>query len=285
MFERVQRLFVLSCLFLITGCSSLVSNVTQGFADNLSAAILESEDLDMVRDGAPAYLILIDSLVAGSPQDVYMLQTSASLHGAYAGAFVEDEHRAKLLTTKAKNQALKATCLSIKGACNLTQAKYSDFEDWLQKRKTKDVSVLYNLGVAWAGWIQAHSDDFTAIAELARVKAVMLRVSQLEPNYENGSVFLYLGVFETLLPPAMGGKPEVGRGHFERAIEISDGQNLMAKVMFADQYARLVFERELHDQLLNEVLAAPAQSPGLTLMNTVAKEQAQKLLDSADDYF
>ena len=285
MLERVQSLFVLSCLLLITGCSSLVSNVTQGFADNLSAAILDSEDLAMVRDGAPAYLILIDSLVAGSPEDVYMLQTSASLHGAYAAAFVEDEVRAKLLTTKAKNQALKATCLSIKEACNLTQSKFSVFESWLQQRKSKDVVVLYNLGVAWAGWIQAHSDDFTAIAELARVKALMLRVSELEPMYENGSVFLYLGVFETLLPPAMGGKPDIGRAHFEKAIEISSGQNLMAKVMFADQYARLVFDRELHDKLLNEVLAAPVHSPGLTLMNTVAKEQAQILLDSADEYF
>ena len=55
--------------------------------------------------------------------------------------------------------------------------------------------------------------------------------------------------------------------------------------MYADQYARLLFERKLHDQLLQEVMAAEAKSPGLTLMNTVAKERAQRLLDTADDYF
>jgi hypothetical protein len=46
-----------------------------------------------------------------------------------------------------------------------------------------------------------------------------------------------------------------------------------------------MFERELHDRLLNEVMTAEVQAPGLTLMNTVAKERAQQLLDSADDYF
>ena len=83
----------------------------------------------------------------------------------------------------------------------------------------------------------------------------------------------------------MGGRPELGRQHFERALAISNERNLIVKVMLADQYGRLMFDRDLHDRLLNEVMAAPATAPGLTLMNTVAKERAQQLLDSADDYF
>ncbi|MCB1685382.1 MAG: hypothetical protein KDI31_12875, partial [Pseudomonadales bacterium] len=54
---------------------------------------------------------------------------------------------------------------------------------------------------------------------------------------------------------------------------------------FADQYARLVFDRALHDELLNEVVAADPAGPGLTLINTVAQRRAKQLLDSADDYF
>ena len=38
----------------------------------------------------------------------------------------------------------------------------------------------------------------------------MLR-EELDPDYDRGGVYLYLGVFETLFPPAKGGKPEVGR--------------------------------------------------------------------------
>jgi hypothetical protein len=213
------------------------------------------------------------------------LEQSAYLHSVYAVAFVEEEERSKLLHAKAKAQVLRAACLSLKNACELDRRPFKQFQAWTEGMKVKDVPSIYTMSTSWLGWIQAHSDDFGAIAELARVKLMMQKIAELEPSHDNGSVFLYLGVFETLLPPAMGGKPEKGRGYFEKAIELSDGQNLLAKVMFADQYARLVFDRELHDKLLNEVMDAPRRAPGLTLMNTVAKEQAATLLASADEYF
>ena len=53
-------MFLIGCACLTSSCSTLISSVTQGFAEDLSVAILESEDLEMVRDGAPAYLILLD---------------------------------------------------------------------------------------------------------------------------------------------------------------------------------------------------------------------------------
>jgi hypothetical protein len=77
----------------------------------------------------------------------------------------------------------------------------------------------------------------------------------------------------------------VGRAFFEKAIELSAGQDLTAKVEFARGYARLLYDRELHDRLLREVLAAPVSAPGQTLFNTLAKQDAQRLLDTADDYF
>ena len=77
--------------------------------------------------------------------------------------------------------------------------------------------------------------------------------------------------------PAVGGRPALGRTHFERAIELSGGRHLLAKVLFAEHYARLVFDRELHDQLLTEVLAADIEAEGLTLMNAIAREQAPRL--------
>jgi len=270
---------------MLSGCSTLISSVTQSFAEDLSAAILNNPDLAMVRDGAPSYLILVDSLVARAPEDPFMLQQSAQLHSAYAAAFVVEEERAKLLHAKAKSQALASVCHGLRNACGLAERPYQEFARWVAKQGKRNVPQMYNLAVSWAGWIQANSDDFNAIADLARVKALMLRVAELQPGYDDGGVFLYLGVLETLLPPGMGGKPDIGQRYFEQAIELSRGENLMAKVMYADQYARLMFERELHDRLLTEVLNAPVEVDGLTLMNTVAKEQARTLLDSADEYF
>ncbi|MDH4015412.1 MAG: TRAP transporter TatT component family protein, partial [Chromatiales bacterium] len=63
------------------------------------------------------------------------------------------------------------------------------------------------------------------------------------------------------------------------------GRDLSVKVEFARTYARLVYDRELHDRLLGEVLAADPDVPGLTLFNVLAQRQAEILLASADDYF
>ena len=279
------RVVLIGLALVLSGCASLVSNIAQDFADSLSGAILNSDDLAMVRDGAPAYLILIDSLLADNPDDATLLMQSAALNSAYAGAFVEDEARAKRLNDKAKAQSLQAACLSLNDACGLDERPYKEFAAWVEDRQAKDVPILYGLGSNWAGWIQVNSDDFAAIAELARVKDLMQKVAELDGGYEQGQVYLYLGVLETLFPRAMGGRPEEGRAHFEEAIARSYGKNLMAKVFYAEQYARLVFDQDLHDRLLNEVLAADPREPGLTLSNTLAQEQAQELLDTSNDYF
>ena len=113
----------------------------------------------------------------------------------------------------------------------------------------------------------------------------MQQVLKLDNDYENGAAHLYMGVLSTLLPPALGGKPDIGKRHFEQAIHLSQGHNLMAKVMYAEKYARLVFDKELHNRLLQEVLQTDPAVPGLTLMNTLAQKQAKALLATADDYF
>ncbi len=113
----------------------------------------------------------------------------------------------------------------------------------------------------------------------------MQRIILLDETYQDGGVHLYLGVLATLFPPALGGKPDVGKKHFERAIELSRGRNLMVKVIYARQYARLLFKRQLHDRLLQEVISAEPGVPGYTLMNTLAQIQAKELLKSADEYF
>ena len=94
-----------------------------------------------------------------------------------------------------------------------------------------------------------------------------------------------MGILDSLLPAALGGKPAIAKQHFEKAIQLSDNRSLMAKVSYAEHYARLVFDRALHDKLLNEVLAAKPEQQGMTLTNTLAQKKAKQLLESGEDYF
>lgn len=281
----IRLLSILLTSLAVAGCASFATSATGRLADNLSSAILNQDDPETVEAGAPSYLLLIDSLIEGDPRNEDLLLAGSRLYGAYAAAFIREPERAKRLARKARDYGDRALCAHDARLCNLLERPYDDFAAAISTLKLNDVPVLYASGTAWAGWIQANSSDWNAIASLAKVKAMMTRVIELDETYSHGEAHLYLGVFATLLPPALGGKPEEGRAHFERAIELSAGRDLMAKVEYARRYARIIYNRPLHDRLLQEVLAADAAVPGLTLSNVLAKRQAKELLDSAESYF
>ncbi len=269
----------------LSGCSWMVRSTTNDFAENLANSILNQSDPETVKEGVPAYLLLIDAMLQGDPNSESLLRTSASLNSSYAGMFSDEPERQKILSQKALDYASKAVCVHEQKACNIQTMQFEPFSKIIEHMSKEDVPTYYVLGTAWAGWIQAHSDDWNAIAQLAQVERIMHRVVELDEGYESGGAHMYLGVIATLLPPAMGGRPEIGREHFERAIALSQGKNLMSKVVYARHYARLVFDRELHDKLIGEVLAADPDVPGFTLINTIAQQQAKQLSASADDYF
>lgn len=267
------------------GCTILVSSATIGLADDVSVALVDQPDPLLVRDGAPAYLILIDALIAGNPENQDLLLAASRLYSSYASAFIADPQRRQALNGTALGYGERALCLSDEVLCNSIVGAFDVFEERLLLTDKSDLPVLYGFGSVWAGWIQANSGDWNAVAELPKVQALMERVVELDESYDRGGAHLYLGVLYTLRPAHLGGLPEIGRAHFERAIELSDQKNLMAKFLFAQSYARLVFDRELHDRLLVEVIEADPVAPGFTLSNTLAQEQAQELLVDADDYF
>ena len=50
-----------------------------------------------------------------------------------------------------------------------------------------DLPYLFTLGNAWASWIMAHKDDFNALADIARIEAIMNRIIALDETYKDGA--------------------------------------------------------------------------------------------------
>ena len=265
---------------LSSGCS-----VKSNMMASLSDTIVNNDDLSMVEAGAPAYLLMIDSMISEDPDSKEMLSTAAQLYTSYADVFVTDKQRSRKMVNKALNYANKAMCISNDHACGLKNEPFEKFQAIIASMDKGDLPYLFTLGNAWASWIMANTNNFNALADISRIEAIMLKAASLDETYKDGAAFLYLGTLSTFLPPALGGKPEQGKLYFEKAIELSGGKNLMAKVMFAKLYAKMMFDRELHDKLLTEVMDTNPVVPGYTLVNTYARKLAKQLLAEADDYF
>jgi hypothetical protein len=278
-------ILIMASTALLTACAAMVASAGSSLAGNLNKAILNQDDPPLVRDGAPAYLLMLDSFVEGAPENVAVLSAAAELYSAYGVVFVDDPVRARKLTTRGRAYGRRALCAAEEAVCGIWDQPFGEFMQSLQKVEARHASALYTFGLSWMAWIQAHSNEFSALAKLPQVQATLRRVQVLDGNYEGANIEHFLGVLNTIRPPALGGDFDAGLAHFQKAIELSGGRDLSIKVDFARYYARTLYDRELHDRLLEEVLAADPTQPGLTLFNTLAQDDAKELLAGADDYF
>ncbi len=278
---HASGLFLLAILTILDGCSVL------NIKDTLPHAIMNQDDPQVIQDGAPAFLIIMDAMVEADPSDSDYLMLAAQLYGTYASAFAStDEKRSQILAQRAFDYGYRGLCNELEQLCESFDGPYETFHTTLLKTTDEsDLAILFGFVGALSTWMQANSGNWKAAAQLPKLKDLVKYILSLDETYENGAAHLYMGVLESQLPPALGGKPEKARKHFQRAIELSSDRNLLAKVLYAENYARTIFDRELHDRLLIEVIDADPKTENLTLTNTLAQNKARILLDESNSYF
>ena len=259
---------------------------TATLLEDVAKASFKQSDLKLVREGMPSYLMLIDGMVEAVPENKQLLITAAQSYASYASGFIQDEDKAYALTLYAKARSYALRALEKNGFKNPLSRPFDDFEDGLQKMAKKDLPYLFWAASCWGGWISLNQGSMEAMAELPRVVAMMKRVLELDEAFYYGGAHLFMGILEASTPRIAGGDMNLARDHFLKAIELGEGKFLMAKVYFADYYAKKAFDRELFIATLEDVLGTPVDiEVELTLLNSVAHSKARKLIAEADDYF
>jgi len=300
--QRLTKIIaIITTILTLNGCSFAISN----FSNNLNKAVKANNDPKTIMQGLPAYLIFLDGLIESDPEDEDLLMSSSKLINAYSALLgaelemmssnTEDDQftyqkqsikeQQKKLAIKALKRASGASCIYEDYLCDLTTLKYDEFVKRIEKIDEDDISILYGLGTAWATWLQTNTDDWNAMAQLPQIKLIMKTVIGIDEKWDHAGAHIYLGVLNSLLPVSFGGKPELGKQSFEAAISITQGKNLMAKVLYAEYYARLTFNELLHQQLITDVLSFKESPHEFILMNTIAIQKAKALQASAEDYF
>jgi hypothetical protein len=254
--------------------------------EDVARASYKQSDLRVIREGMPAYLMLMDGMVEAWPGSDRLLLAAAQAYSSYATAFVgaDDTAFRDALLLRAKTYALQA--LEQRGISAPLTAPFADFERQVGRMTRSDLPYVFWAASCWGSWISAHSDSIAAVAELPHVEALMRRALALDETYYYGGPHIFMGILFASRPPVAGGSLESSRTHFLKAIEIGQGKFLTAYVYYADYYARKAFDRDLFVSVLNKVLETPAGTvPELTLLNTVARQKAEALLGKTDDYF
>lgn len=275
---------------LLAGGCALVrkgaARVISPMATQLSEGLMHQNDVELVREGAPAFLLMLDALAEAHPDNPAVLLAAADAQMAYATGFVDKAHkeRAKTMYLKAKTYGLRALAQN-KAFSRAVEGPQDEFVRSLRGFKKKDAGALFTTASGWVMWIIASSDSPSALGGMPKVLAMMDRVQALDPELREGGVDLFYGIYYTVLPLGGGRDLEKARAYFERSMEIAGPDYLLARVTFAEFYARYAYDPELFEETLRQVLIAEPKVPEFTLMNAVAKTRAQALLDQVDDLF
>ena len=156
----------------------------------------------------------------------------------------------------------------------------------LKRCKREDVPALFWTAYAWGSIINLRQDDPAQLIHLPRVELMMRRVLELDETYFFGGPHLFYGSYYGSRPAMLGGHPTKARQHLQRAIEISDGKYLMAKFMLARYYAVMAQDREMFEEILQEIISAPPDLfPEQGLANQLAKRKAKRWLRRVDERF
>jgi hypothetical protein len=270
------------CVLVRKGAARVISPM----ASQLSEGLMHESDVELVREGAPAFLLMLDALAEAHPDNPAVLIAAADAQMAYATGFVDktNKERSKAMYLKAKTYGLRALSRN-KRFERALEGSQDEFVQTLRGFKKKDAGALFSTASAWVMWIIASSDSPAALGGMPKVLAMMDRVQELDPGIREGGVDLFYGIYYTVLPLGGGRDLEKARSCFERSMKIAGPDYLMARVTFAEFYARYAFDQELFESTLKQVLAAEPKESRFTLMNAVAKTRAQALLAQVDDLF
>lgn len=288
--RAASPLLLAGLLLASSGCSRIVGHYTQPLFDDLTNSFMQQRDVVIAEQGTPSFLLILDGLITHSPDNPSLLLAGAKAYASYNTAFVggSQPERNKILAAKAKDYAIRAMSLHSKAFAKVKDGTFDEFVTCLPTFGEKDVPFLFYTATSWAGWITANSSSWDAIAELPKVQSIIERVIELDEGFYYGTPNAFMGVLLTIRPPSMGGRPEEARTYFERAVELGEGKFLPTYVMYANSYAKLVYDEALFFRLLNTVLESPVDpEPNLILINTLAQRQAREAIDKAveDEYF
>ncbi len=274
---------------LLTACATnktMTVAATASLLEDVAKASSKQSDLMLIRQGMPSYLMLIDGMVEALPDNKRLLISAAQLYASYASAFIQDTDKeyAAALYARAKDYALRA--LEQNGFKNPATRPFDDFESRLYDLGKKDVPYIFWAASCWGSWISLNQGSIEAMAELPRVELLMKRVLELDEAFYYGGAHIFMGVLDASKPRVAGGDLNRARDHFLKAIELGDGKFLMARIYYADYYAKKALDRELFISILEKVRKIPADiPPELTLLNTVAHTKAKEMLNQVDEYF
>ncbi len=294
-------------------------------SDDGAGAFARDDDPQLIADALPFALKMYEMLLSMNPEDAPLNLAAGKAFIMYANGFIQTPasmlgdddfekqaaimERARKMYLRGRNYVLKSLALEIRDYQELMD---NDFDALLGKMKKDNVPALYWAAAGWLGAFSCDPFNMEQGLDIYKPVAMVFRALELDESYEKGAIHdmlltLWSSMPEALIQNALRETPgsagafapvyysenQAGESpgerslfHFNRAIELSEGQNPGTFVTMAQGFP--VKEQNYHEfeSLLKKALAIdPKSNPDMELLVIIYQDKARWLLEHREDYF
>ncbi|MBQ1998397.1 MAG: hypothetical protein II220_02800, partial [Spirochaetales bacterium] len=143
--SKIVKMFIVTLIAMTSlSCSTMIKGVTE----SLIGGVMQQNDMRLIEDGAPAYLLIVESLIFNNPENRDFLMAGIQTFSSYS-SFVKDEGRKKLFQEKVEkwgNMLLATYPMYVKyeqmdNADN--EAKNIAYSKFVASVKKKDIPYVF----------------------------------------------------------------------------------------------------------------------------------------------
>lgn len=281
-----------------TGCSvkKMAANQIGDALAGGGGTYTSDNDPELIEAALPFSLKLMESLLEVSPRHSGLLYALTRGFTQFSYAFVQQKgdrvedsdldaalaewDRARKLYLRARDYGMRGLELDHEG---FGAALRADPPSAVARAAAADVALLYWTAASWAAAISVSKDNPDLVADLPIVEALIDRALELNEGFDHGAIHGFLISYEMMRQGAKGDPADRSREHFERAVELSEGQLASPLVAFAEAVAVPQQDRVEFQALLERALAIdPDARPDWRLANLIYQRRARWLLARTD---
>ncbi len=290
-------------MFFLQSCSVsrlAVKKAGETLSNQTSTVFTGEDDPELVRDALPFTMKFYETILEKDSTNAELYLATGKLFCLYAQAFIlfpsdtlPDSmaaqkkamgKRAKKLLLRGRDYCLRGIELRHPGFSALFKGKSADSA--LAMTVQADTSFLYWCSASWMAAIISDRSDLALSMTIKKAASLMLRVAELNDQYDYGAAHEILCAYKASIPKSIGGSDKIAKEHFEKAVQFSSGEKISPYITCATSLSVKSKNRDEFIEMLNKALSINIQKkPSMRLQNTIYQQRARWLLANVGRYF
>jgi len=276
-------------ILLLNACSmaKITVRMSMPMIDGGFTALYKETDLQLAKAAFPPNIALMEGMLINDPDNEPLLEYVVQAYYGYAYSFVEEDDRQRAAKLYQRGFRRGQHLLNTLGFdLKNYEATLAELQIAVNELDEDAVAALFWTASCWIKWIDMNRHSAESIAQLPKAVMFMQRVLELDEHFFMDGPNLFFAVYYGSRSPMLGGNLELSERYFETTRKANNGKFLLVDLLQAQYLDRQGLDLQAFKKHLQYIIDAPeGLRPDIDLLNTVAKDKAQRLLKMEDQWF